>query len=349
MILWVTGITPLTLDAITGLLTANVYSLGFGVAQNGVVFPSTMTYIEDEPYGQFMAKIMWAGESPSFPGADQINLTFLTCSGNPSTTAVDAFLEFMGVSTGAVDGVYLPFLVDIGDPDCQTQWANTTTTLTSSLNPANVGQTVIFTANVAPSTATVTVTFLDGNALLGGGTLSSAKATLSASLSAGTHSVTARYAGDSNYNSSTSVALTQVINTKTSTTITLTGIPGAGGVSFIATVSPSNATGTVMFLDNGGLIGTATLDQPIVGGAELSGALLPGAHSITATYNGNNNYNGSTSPTLMITGTATTITSSLNPSSVDQSVTFTATVSPSSATGTVVFCVLAKRPTQRSI
>jgi Bacterial Ig-like domain (group 3) len=108
-------------------------------------------------------------------------------------------------------------------------------------------------------------------------------------------------------------------------------------ISFIAQVSPSNATGTVVFFDNGGLIGTATMNQPIVGGAELNGALLTGTHSITATYNGNNNYSGSTSSPLVLTGTSTTVKSSLNPSTVGQSVTFTATVSPSSATGTVTF------------
>ena len=88
------------------------------------------------------------------------------------TSELGTFLEFIGVSTGTVDSVYLPFLVDIGDPDCQAQWANTTTTLTSSLNPANVGQTVIFTADVAPATVTGTVTFLDGATSIGAGTLS---------------------------------------------------------------------------------------------------------------------------------------------------------------------------------
>src|ERR1700685_3264009 len=90
---------------------------------------------------------------------------------------------------------------------------NTTTTLTSSLNPSTYGSSVTFTAVVSPSAATGKVTFYDGRSSLGTGNLSGAKTTCSTStLVAGSHSITASYGGDSNYNTSTSKALAQTVN-----------------------------------------------------------------------------------------------------------------------------------------
>jgi hypothetical protein len=108
-------------------------------------------------------------------------------------------------------------------------------------------------------------------------------------------------------------------------------------VAFTALISPACATGTVTFLDYGGVIGSAPLNQPVLGGAELSGQLLPGAHSITAQYGGNSTYDGSTSAFVAWTGTSTTLTSNLNPAAAGQTVIFTATVSPSTVTGAVTF------------
>jgi Bacterial Ig-like domain (group 3)/MBG domain (YGX type) len=96
--------------------------------------------------------------------------------------------------------------------------ALTTTTVTSSSNPAGPGN-VIFTATVVPNppgagvAATGTVNFYDGAALLGPGVLSSGQATYNtSSLTSGNHDITAVYDGDSNYVGSTSPIYTQVIN-----------------------------------------------------------------------------------------------------------------------------------------
>jgi hypothetical protein len=97
--------------------------------------------------------------------------------------------------------------------------ANSSTALVSSLNPADSGTTVSFTATVsavAPGTgvATGTVTFLDGIKSLANITLnSSGKAVFStSSLTVGTHSMTAKYNGDTNFNTSTSNLVLQTIN-----------------------------------------------------------------------------------------------------------------------------------------
>ncbi len=88
--------------------------------------------------------------------------------------------------------------------------ANTTTTVTSSANPAVLGQSVTFTANVvvvAPGagTPTGTVQFkVDGANLETPVTLSGGSASVStAALTVGTRIVTADYGGDGNFNAST--------------------------------------------------------------------------------------------------------------------------------------------------
>jgi len=106
--------------------------------------------------------------------------------------------------------------------------AGTTTSLASSVNPSAFGQSVTFTASVTvnlPGTGNVpsgeTVTFKDGTTTLGTGTTNaSGVATFSTSaLSAATHSITAVYAGDTNFATSTSSpALSQVVNAVSTTT-----------------------------------------------------------------------------------------------------------------------------------
>lgn len=88
--------------------------------------------------------------------------------------------------------------------------ADTATQVASSANPSAFGQPVTFSATVAPvspgaGSPTGTVTFKDGTTTIGTGTLSAEKATFTtASLSAGTHPITAVYGGDSNFKGSAS-------------------------------------------------------------------------------------------------------------------------------------------------
>src|SRR5437870_3682003 len=99
----------------------------------------------------------------------------------------------------------------------QTVNSDTTTTVTSSLNPSVHNQAVTFTATVvanAPGTAapTGTVTFKEGNRTLGSGSLSASHASFTISnLSKGTHPITAVYGGSSGFLTSTSPVLTQTV------------------------------------------------------------------------------------------------------------------------------------------
>ncbi|MGC8641029.1 MAG: beta strand repeat-containing protein [Isosphaeraceae bacterium] len=232
--------------------------------------------------------------------------------------------------------------------------ASTTTSLTSSANPGAVGQTVTFTATVAAvsqggGTPTGTVTFKDGTTTLGTGTLTSTgTATFSTStLSLGSHSITAVYAGDTNFSGSTSSVLTQSIVTSSSATA-LTSNPNPSiygqSVTFTATVTPvSPATGTptgsVNFLEGTTSIGTGTLNGSGVATLTVNTLGVSGSpHSITAVYSGDANFGMSTSPAVSQavnqSTTTTALSSSSGTSTYGQSVTFTATVAALSGSGT---------------
>ena len=229
-----------------------------------------------------------------------------------------------------------------------------TVSLASSANPSMPGQSVTFTASVAGSTgaATGSVTFRDGaTALCSAVTLTGGAASCSTStLASGTHSITAQYSGDTNYNAATSGAVSQVVNAKTTPSISLASSanPSTTGdsVTFTSNVTGTTgaATGTVTFRDGATALCSAVALAS--GSATCStAALSTGVHSITAAYSGDAIYNAVTSSALSQTVNApkvapsVTLTSSANPSTAGQSVTFTSTVTGSAgaATGTITF------------
>jgi hypothetical protein len=93
--------------------------------------------------------------------------------------------------------------------------ATTTTTLASSLNPSNTGQSVTFTATVKPQfsgTPTGNVTFTDGTTTLKTVAVSGGAAKYTTTkLAAGKHSITAIYNGSTSFDGS-SGPLTQTVN-----------------------------------------------------------------------------------------------------------------------------------------
>lgn len=218
--------------------------------------------------------------------------------------------------------------------------ATPTITLATSVNPSAYGAAVTFTA-MLPTGPTGSVTFYSGSTSLGSGTVSSTKATLTTtSLALGTDSITAKYSGDTNYNTVTSSALSQVVNKATPTlTVATSATPSAYGsaVTFTATIS-NNATGTITFSDSGTSIGSGTISGSTA--TYTTSSLAAGAHTITASYAANTDFNAVTSSPITqtvnkVTPTLT-VSSSVNPSSYSQSVTFTAAIS-NGATGTVTF------------
>jgi subtilase family serine protease len=241
----------------------------------------------------------------------------------------------------------------------------TTTTLTSSASSINIGASVTFTATVTPASGTTTptgtVTFKNGSATLGTGSLnSSGVATLpTTGLPAGTDSVTASYAGSSSFTGSTSAAVSVTVAQGTSTTsLTVTPSQAANGatVTLKATVVQSAGsivpTGTVNFSANGTPVGTATtLDSSGVASVTTN-SLAPKPYSITASYGGDSNYSGSSNsqPLTVVdftfntpaaisvapgsSGTSTVIITP-NPTTFNPSVNVTCSGAPSESTCTV--------------
>jgi|GEM_PF-663722 len=213
--------------------------------------------------------------------------------------------------------------------------------LTSSANPSVFGQLVTLTASVsgAAGVPTGNVQFLDGVSPLGASALQAGAATLVISnLSAGPHSITAHYAGDGNFNDSTSDALAQSVSRAgvsiglvASLAQSVVGQP----VTFTATVStgvlPSAGvpSGTVQFLVDGSNLGPPA---PLTNGsaALTTSGLALGPHTITAVYSGDVNFTGATSggvaESVVQAATSTSVTTSASPSVFGTSVTFTAAV-----------------------
>jgi hypothetical protein len=183
---------------------------------------------------------------------------------------------------------------------------DTTTTLASSKNPSTFGGSVTLTATVTHSgagTPTGTVTFKQGSTTLGSSALSSSgKATFSTSaLKVGTDSITAVYSGDSNFETSTSTALKQVVDKANSSTSVASSLnPSVSGqtVTFTATVTSSGGTptGSVTFKDGTTVLGSKALSGGIA--AFSTSKLATGTHSITADYGGSSDFNTSDSSTL---------------------------------------------------
>jgi Bacterial Ig-like domain (group 3)/FG-GAP-like repeat/FG-GAP repeat len=139
------------------------------------------------------------------------------------------------------------------------------TGVTSSANPAAAGATVTFTATVTSTVSgngivpTGTVTFYDGSTSLGSGTLNSSgqASFVTQSLAVGTHSITGKYSGDTNFSASTSAALSQVISSTTQPDYTLSAKPTS------QTVNPgSSASYTITVTSTNGYNGTVTLNCP---------------------------------------------------------------------------------------
>jgi outer membrane protein assembly factor BamB len=243
------------------------------------------------------------------------------------------------------------------DPDI------TVTSLASSLNPSTYGQSVTLTATVNVKnggfTPTGVVNFYNGNTFLADVTLTNGTGTFTTSaLPAGTDTLKAIYPGGGDAAGSpsgplqgvpsTSNTVKEVISPASTTTSLSSSLnPSTYGqaVTLTATVANGSSTaptGTVTFLNGTTTLGTGTLSGGVATFA--TSALPAGTDQITASYGGDANDTSSVSSALAQVvnpaSTTTSLSSSLNPSTVGQSVTFTAVVSNGSSvvpTGTVTF------------
>lgn len=206
-----------------------------------------------------------------------------------------------------------------------------TVTLTVTITSAN-------TAAVKPSG---TVQFFNGAVAIGTATVNgNGVATLTtSSLTLGTHSITAQYPGDGNYNPSTSPAVTATVGQLSTTTLSATPTETVFGqavsltASVVATSVTGTPTGTVEFFSGTTSLGTATL---IDGVATLTTTALPvGVNSsITAQYSGDTTFGSSTSAATSVTVTKSqsnvAVTAVPNPAGFGDEWTLTATITAAS-------------------
>jgi hypothetical protein len=222
--------------------------------------------------------------------------------------------------------------------------ANTTTAITSdSPDPSVAGQpvTVSYTVTSSSGTPTGNVTVSDGVSSCTG-TVAAGSCSI-ALTTTGARTLTASYAGNSSFNSSTSAGVAHTVN-QAGTTTTITGdSPDASVVGQAVTVNytvaanaPGGGTpgGNVTVTDSAS---AATCTGTVAAGNCTITFTTAGARTLTASYAGNSSYAGSSDSeahTVNKANTTTTITGdSPDPSALNQAVTVNYTVAATAPGG----------------
>jgi hypothetical protein len=247
----------------------------------------------------------------------------------------------------------------VADPDPVLIGNSTTTVTAAPAAQSTVGQSVTFSAAITTSpallnAATGTVTFTVNGVATVVPVVDGAAALDVASLPAGDYTVAADYSGDALYPPSSGSVSHTVVKQMTSLALGSSANPSPFGdpITFTATLDAPAATGGVTLTIDGGTPASVTRIAPLANGIatfEVKGLLL-GDHTIAAAYGGDAAHAPSSAQitqSMSVRPTVTTVTSSRNPSTVGQSVTFTATVSAGGVglvpTGSVQF-VLSNGP-----
>lgn len=261
--------------------------------------------------------------------------------------------------TGAADGQLLVFQHQNADTASRVQVvdvtvpaATPTTTTLAVTGGKKAGQELTLTATVAPTEATGTVTFLDGQTEIGSAAVTAGKATAKVRLGAGAHSLSATFTPDSGlYAPSTSAVVPVDIKKSSSTTaFTLSKNSAPFGTVTTATVVVTGAsaapTGTVEIREKGKVLGTGEL---VVNGLKgtatvaLPADLAAGTHQLTAVYAGSADVTGSQSQrSYRVTPATTRATLSADSWTVAKGAKAKVTVALSGApvpTGSVTFTV----------
>jgi len=162
--------------------------------------------------------------------------------------------------------------------------------LTSSVSASVFGQPVTFTAGLAAGAGTVR--FSDGGTPLASAALSGGAASFTtATLAAGTHTISASWAGDANYAAASAELPYVVEKAPTATVLTL----GSGAASARIAASPPGAgapSGSVLFVN--ALTG-APLASATIKGSAATAVLGPITGPVGAVYAGDDNFRGSAS------------------------------------------------------
>lgn len=238
--------------------------------------------------------------------AGQASTTIATLVGTPAITARYNANAILATSTSP------PLTQTVVSPPV------TTTTLVSSVNPADSGTSVTFTATTTSGGVPVTVgtmSFKRGanNMAVGVPVNGSGVATFTTTaIPVGSWQITAVYDGLQSFQASTSTAVSQAVifaGGPVPVTVTLTSDDASSGlgqlVMLTATVRVTATgvavnSGTITFKDGGSTIGTSAVPvNPTTGAATyVSSTLTSGTHTMTADYVGAPVYTNATSNTI---------------------------------------------------
>jgi hypothetical protein len=185
------------------------------------------------------------------------------------------------------------------------------------------------------------VTFTSGGATLCSVALPATSCQTARTLVVGTYPVTATYPGDSNFTGTSATGATFSV-TKAPTTLNESAAPASIAYGSADTLSlsglPVGATGTVTFSAGGSTLCVTTLPAS---SCQTALTLTAGVYTVTATYSGDSNYNGTTATgaSFTVTTATTAMTESASPASIAHGVQDTLSVSglPGGAAGTVTF------------
>ncbi len=266
----------------------------FGVAEEAIVSDPNGNVLYDsglvpdlsDNTGGSSVEIDMQGYGPG----DSLSTNYAECTNTPNYPG-----NYNGCSWDYVDETF--------GLTVQLPFPGPTLSVSTSGTPTNYGQPVTFTATIGVSYLDGEyVYFNDNGATIGQGTISGTTATFTTSaLSAGTHTISASYAGDQFYSASTSVPITQVVQGVTTTTSvsllptsTYVGNPVTANISVSDTVG-SYPDGTV----NCNVSGTTQSSSSTLvnGGATWAIPGLPvGNYTVNCSYGGSAEFAGSAAP-----------------------------------------------------
>jgi Bacterial Ig-like domain (group 3)/MBG domain (YGX type)/FG-GAP-like repeat len=310
------------------LSTADTIAFGTPVTLTAYVAPHTVDHLTATGTVEF------------FDGTTSLGTATISATGVASITAPP-----FAVAVRSLTAVYHPgdtnFLTSTSPIVSLTvNQAQIAVSLISSQNPSVYGQIVMFTATV-PSGATGTIQFRNGALNLGAPVTiaAGAAAIATTTLTPGTHSIIAMYSGDASHLAAPSDVLAQLVTpailTVTANSSTRTFNQPNAPLDYTITGFVGSDTEVSAVTGAPALLTTATEASPVG-----SYPVVVGLGSLVSSNYSFVFVNGSLTVTRATPGVggiaAITLTSSINPSSWGESVTFTATVPPH-ATGQVTF------------
>ncbi len=318
-------------------------------------YPQTVTFTTTAPTGVVVGSPSYA---PAASATSGLAVAIILDATSTGCSLAGGTVTFTAVGTCVIDANQPGNITYAPAPQAQQKiavgQASTTIAVTSSAHPSVVGQAVTYTATVTVAgqvAPTGSVTFDDGATAItcgpgshGFNGTSATCAVAYTATSGSPHSITAVYSGDGNFGTSTSPAVSQVVNAApTATAVTTSTQPSTVGqaVTLTATVSvpppgSGTPTGTVTFSDGSNPL-TCGTGTPFNGTTAtcVTSALGAGSHVITASYGGDANFDPSTSAALVqvVNASNTTTVVTTNPATTapyGAPVTLNVTVTPTS-------------------